>query len=184
MSLDRAPRLESNRLVLRAHETRDYEAFAQMWTDPLVLQYTIVEPRSAQDAWMTMHRLLGSWPLLGYGYWGLELKSTQTYVGDAGFMDAMRPSTPDKRGIPEIGYALASPYHGQGLMSEALDAIHRWWDEELPGTETFALIDDDNPGSVCVAKKCGYAFERRADTDDRQSGLYTRKPLSFAQTAD
>ncbi|MEL6753129.1 MAG: GNAT family N-acetyltransferase [Pseudomonadota bacterium] len=177
MSLDRAPRLETERLILRPHEARDFEAFAAMWRDPLVLEHTILEPRSEQDAWMTMHRLLGSWPLLGFGFWAVALRETDAFIGDCGFMDAMRPQTPDKRGVPEVGYALSTAWHGKGLMGEALGAVHAWLDVEMPGTETFALIDDANRASIRVAQKFGYAFERRHDDGDRKGALYTRKPL-------
>jgi len=155
-----------------------------MWRDPVVLEHTIVEPRSPQDAWMTMHRLLGSWPLLGYGFWAIAWRESDEYIGDCGFMDAMRPQTPDKRGVPELGYAIASAWHGQGLISEALGAVHAWLDWERPDTETFALIDDANPASIRAAQKHGYSLERRHDTDGQKGALYTRKPLPPARTPD
>ncbi|MEL6567892.1 MAG: GNAT family N-acetyltransferase [Pseudomonadota bacterium] len=179
-----APRLETERLILRAHKAGDFEAFSAMWRDPVVLEYTIREARSPQDAWMTMHRLLGSWPLLGYGFWAIALKTSNTLIGDAGFMDAMRPETPDKRTTPELGYALATAHHGKGYMTEALEAVHDWLDRAKPGTEAFALIDDANPASIAVAQKFGYRFERRHDFNDRLGALYTRKPLQERRPAD
>lgn len=179
-----APRIETERLVLRPHQRSDFEIFREMWTDPVVLRHTIVEPRTAQDAWMTMQRTLGSWVLLGLGLWALELKETGEYVGDAGFMDGLRPNTPDKRGQPEMAYALATAHHGKGLMSEALAATHAWLDAEMPGSPSFALIDDDNIASIRVAEKFGYGVERRADGDGRKTCLYVRNPLPQGRAAD
>lgn len=146
-----------------------------MWRDPVVLRYTIREPRSAQDAWMTMHRLLGSWPLLGYGFWAVELNASGAYIGDMGFMEAMRPFTPDHRGVPEFGYAFTPDVHGKGIASEAARAVHDWLDETLPGMASFALIDDDNPASIRVAQKVGYEFVRHLSHDDMRPGLYERR---------
>jgi len=147
-----------------------------LWVDPVVLRHTIIEPRSEQEAWMALQRTLGGWPLLGFGMWALELKASAAFVGEAGFMEARRPITPDKRGVPELGYVLATPYHGRGLMTEALGAVHGWLARTLPRVHSFALIDDDNPASIRVAGKFGYILERRADTGDRRSGLYARSP--------
>lgn len=174
MSLGRAPVIATERLILRPHEKRDFEAFSAMWRDPVVLRYTIREARSPQDAWMTMHRLLGSWPLLGYGFWAVELAETGAYIGDIGFMDAMRPSTPDHRGIPEFGYAFAAASHGKGIASEAAQAVHEWLDMAMPGSLSFALIDDDNPASIRVAQKVGYSFVRHLASDETRPGLYER----------
>lgn len=179
-----APRLETARLILRPHEQRDFDAFSAMWRDPVVIAHTIKEPRSTQDAWMTLHRLLGSWPLLGYGFWAVAWRETDEYLGDCGFMDAMRPETPDKRGLPELGYALRSAWHGRGLITEALGAVHGWLDDAMPGTGSFALIDDANPASLRVARKFGYRFERRHDQDGRKGGLYARNRLPETGAAD
>ncbi|MEM9740077.1 MAG: GNAT family N-acetyltransferase [Pseudomonadota bacterium] len=177
MGVVQAPVLKTERLILRPHSVRDRQAFCTMWRDPVILKYTIIDARSPQDAWMTLHRQLGSWPLLGYGSWAIAWRETDQFIGDAGFMNAMRPSTPEKREVPEVGYALSRDWHGKGIMSEALDAVHAWFDAEMPATETFALIDDDNPASIHLVHKHGYRFERRHDSDDRRGALYTRKPL-------
>ena len=70
------------------------------------------------------------------------------------------------------------------LIREALGAVHAWLDQEMPGTETFTLIDDANPASIRVAQKHGYSFERRHDTGERLGALFTRKPLPPARTPD
>lgn len=184
MSFDRAPRLETQRLILRPHELSDFHLYLEMWADPDVLRHTIREPRSDQDAWLSLQRVMGSWPLFGFGFWAMELKPSGAFIGDVGFMEARRPFTPDKRGVPELGYALHPAHHGQGLMSETLVAIHAWFDLEFPGQETFALIDDANTASIRVADKFGYKLERRADSEDRKSGLFTRTPLSSPPERD
>ena len=184
MNQDRAPKLETERLLLRPHQVSDFPAYLDMWTDPDVLRFTIREPRSEQDAWMTLKRVMGNWPLLDYGLWALERKDTGEFIGDAGFMDARRPYTEDKRGVPEIAYALAPAHSRQGFMTEALAAIHHWLDEHMPGQQTFALIYDENTASIRVAEKLGYIEERRVDNDDLKSALYTRNPLSSRPPTD
>lgn len=176
-----APRIETARLILRSHQRSDYDAFAAMWRDPDVVRYTIGEPRNARDSWMTMQRLLGSWPLFGLGFWAVELRETGAFIGEAGFMYAMRSYTPsDLSEAPELGYSFARGRYGKGLASEAIAACVAWLDEALPGSESFAFIDPANPASIRVAQKAGYQFARDITVDDEGAlaGLYTRKPLS------
>lgn len=168
------PVLETERLILRAHKREDFETYAAMWRDPDVLRYTIREPRSPQDAWMTLQRMLGSWVLLGYGFWAVESRESGTFIGEAGFMQAMRPYIPEMHGIAELGYGFMPAAHGKGIASEALTAAHAWLDGTYPGTQSFALIDDENPASIRVAGKQGYRLDRYVDTGSGQAGLYMR----------
>lgn len=182
-----APRIETERLVLRSHQRGDYDAFAAMWRDPDVLRYTIGEPRSARDSWMTMQRLLGSWPLFALGFWAIELRETGGFIGEAGFMYAMRSYTPAELSqAPELGYSLAQGNYGKGLASEAISACVAWLDTELPGEESFAFIDAANPASIRVAQKAGYTFACDIAVDDEGglAGLYRRKPLSPRRDGD
>ncbi len=153
------PRIETDRLILRGHETRDFELCAKMWADPVTTRYTIGEPSNAHRTWMRMLSYRGLWELTGFGYFAVEEKASGLYVGDVGFADykrALDPPVPAIQGLPEIGWALAAHAHGRGYATEALRAVVTWGDRELSSPRTACLISGENTASLRVAEKLGY----------------------------
>jgi RimJ/RimL family protein N-acetyltransferase len=61
------------------------------------------------------------------------------------------------RGVPELGWALASRFHGKGYATEAVRAVVAWGDVRFGPTRTVCLIGAENLASIRVAQKCGYA---------------------------
>ena len=49
-----APRLETERLILRAHRAEDFADCAAMWRDPQVVKYTIGSESTAQRTWQRL----------------------------------------------------------------------------------------------------------------------------------
>ena len=61
----------------------------------------------------------------------------------------------------ELGYWLAEPLWGRGIMSEAVQAIvHRGF-ATMPIERVEAYVFANNPASVRVLEKCGFQFEGR-----------------------
>lgn len=59
-----------------------------------------------------------------------------------------------------IGYVLAEPDWGQGLMSEALAGVMAYLEAERPDIErVWAYCDQENPGSYRVMEKAGMQRE-------------------------
>lgn len=58
----------------------------------------------------------------------------------------------------EIGYVLAKPYWGQGLMPEAVQRVLRYLFEDLAADAVFVSHYDFNAQSRRVIEKCGFAF--------------------------
>lgn len=126
-----------------------------MWADESVVRHIGGTTRDAQDAWFAQLRGRGMWPLLGYGYWVVRERRTETFVGEVGFADFKRGIEPDISGRPEAGWVLAQTAWGKGYASEAVQAAHDWLDEVIPGRST-CIIDPDNAASIKVAEKVGY----------------------------
>ena len=101
-------------------------------------------------------RTFGMWPMLGFGYWFIDLKETGELIGEVGFADFKRGMTPDISGIPEAGWVLDSPHWGKGLMTEAVRAAHHWLDTETDFVQSCCIIAPDHTPSINVAEKCGY----------------------------
>ncbi len=150
------PRLETARLILRAHHASDLPACAAMWADPEVVRYISGRPSTREQTWARLLRYRGFWALLGYGYWAVVEKTTGAYVGEVGFFDVLREIVPSIEGVPEVGWILATAFHGTGFATEAMKAAITWADEHLCATRTVALIAPENTASTRLAERLGY----------------------------
>jgi len=75
-----APRLQTERLILRPHRPEDFTECAALWTDPAVVRYTIGSAAPAQRTWQRLLAYCGHWQLLGFGYWAVESISDGRYI--------------------------------------------------------------------------------------------------------
>jgi RimJ/RimL family protein N-acetyltransferase len=169
-----APTLETSRLILRAHTADDFAAGAAMWADPAVVRHIGGTPSTAQASWMRLLRYGGMWPLLGYGYWAVEEKASGQFIGELGFADFKREMEPSIAGIPELGWALASPFHGKGFATEGLRAALQWGDAHLNAPLTVCIINPENVASVRVAQKIGYVEKSRSSLGGQETILFER----------
>jgi RimJ/RimL family protein N-acetyltransferase len=160
--LDAAPTLETDRLRLRSYRREDFPALVEMWGDPLVMRHVLGRASTEEETWARLLRYAGLWPLLGYGYWAVEERSTGRFVGDVGFADFRRETMPSLGEAPEAGWVLAAWAHGKGFATEATRAAHAWSDEHLRRAgHTVCMIAPGNTASISVAMKCGYAHDGR-----------------------
>ena len=150
-----APTIETERLILRAYRLEDFPQAAAAWADPEVVRY-IGRPSTEEESWARFLRNIALWPMLGYGYWAATEKSTGRYVGDVGFADFKRDIEPSLKGVPEIGWVLASWSHGMGYATEAARAAIEWLEGALGPQRTACIIDEGNRASIRVAEKVGY----------------------------
>jgi RimJ/RimL family protein N-acetyltransferase len=150
------PVLETERLRLRAHRLDDFDACAAMWADPEVVKYTVGKPLTREDVWARMLRYAGHWALLGFGYWAMEEKATEEFVGELGFADLKRDMEPSIEGMAEIGWILALRAHGKGYATEATRAVIAWGEKRFRQEKMVCIIDPANLASVRVAEKCGF----------------------------
>ncbi len=169
-----APRLETDRLLLRPHRTEDFPDCAAMWRDPQVVQYTIGTESPPQRTWQRLLAYCGHWALLGFGYWAVENRATGRYIGELGFADFHRDLPQAVQGLPEIGWALTVEAQGRGYATEALHKVLEWGDANFDAAATFCIIHRENHPSVHLARKFGYVTAIRAATDSDPSMLLAR----------
>jgi RimJ/RimL family protein N-acetyltransferase len=170
-----APTIETDRLLLRAHGEEDFAPCSAMWADPIINRYTSGKPLTPEEVWAKMLRYRGLWPMLGYGYWALEEKSSGEFVGELGFADFKRDLQPALSDMPESGWSLVSRVHGRGYASEALKAAVAWGDVQFGTRRTCCVIDPANLASVKVAEKFGYREWRRTTYKTHDVMVYTRE---------
>jgi RimJ/RimL family protein N-acetyltransferase len=151
-----APTIETDRTILRAHRLDDFDAYAEMWADPVITRFIGGRARTREETWIRLLRYTGMWPLIGYGFWAIEEKATGRLIGEAGFHDLKRDLVPSIDGTPEAGWALIPSTHGKGVATEVVGGIHEWAKGRSGFDRTVCIIDPENGASLAVARKLGY----------------------------
>jgi len=170
-----APRIETERLILREFRAGDIDAHAATLGDEEVMRHVGGKPMNREDSWRRLLGGVGMWSLIGIGPWAIEQKSDGRMVGHCGFFEFERDMTPAIRGEPEMGWIFDRSVHGQGIAFEACNAALGWADATL-GTATYpAIIDLDNAPSIKLAERLG--FVRQEDATYRGSTIaFFRRP--------
>lgn len=161
------PVLETSRLILKAHTEADFEDLCALWGDERITRFIGGKPSTREECWARLLRYLGTWQIRPWGFWAVREKETGAYVGDVGFIAAIR-GLPDPFGdYPEVGWSLTHGMHGKGYATEAVRAALAWSDANLPDLKTVAIIDPENAPSLGVAARCGFTeFGRGTYHDD------------------
>jgi RimJ/RimL family protein N-acetyltransferase len=81
------PTLDTPRLRLRAFRLEDFDAYAALWAEPAVIRFIGGAPLSREAAWTRFLRQIGLWHHLGFGSFALEDRTTEMFIGEAGFHD-------------------------------------------------------------------------------------------------
>ena len=158
-----APRIETERLVLRQFTPHDLDSLVAMWASPEVVRYIGGVPLTREDTWRRQLAACGQWMFNGFGYWIVEMDGR--IVGQAGLADFKREMEPGIEGEPELGYVFDASVHGQGVAYEACSAILAWADATLGAPSYPAIIDARNEPSIRLAEKLG--FTKQADATYR-----------------
>jgi RimJ/RimL family protein N-acetyltransferase len=171
MSETRTPIIETDRLRLRGHRYGDLNDCVAMWSDPTVTRFIGGKPSTEQQTWSRLLTYVGHWEMLRFGYWVMESRNGGEFIGEIGFADFKRANSPEIKGDPELGFALAARYHGQGYASEAASAVVSWADTHLKSPKTVCMIAPENMISQKIVEKLGYRMFDR--------GSYNNAPVIF-----
>ena len=161
--------LETERLILRRLESGDLDELCALYRDPVVRRYF---PEGTLTYDETKEEL--KWFLNGHpdhpelGLWAAIHKETGEFIGRCGLL----PWVIDGRFEVEVAYLIAKTHWGQGLGTEAAQAILDYGFEELGLRRLICLIDHDNTASIRVAEKIGMAFEKEGQDEKGPFLLY------------
>ncbi len=144
---------ETERLILRQFKEGDWRDLHAYYSNKEATQFTVGREFSEGDTWRVMSAMLGHWQLRGYGPYALEDKKTAKVLGTAGFW------YPGDWPEPEIKWALAPEYWGQGYASEAARAVQKIAHEYIPEIPLISFIHPDNKASIQLALAVGATLE-------------------------
>ena len=170
-----APRIETERLILREFRAGDLDAHAVTLGDEEIMRHIGGKPLNREDSWRRLLMGIGMWSLVGMGPWAVERKSDGRMVGHCGFFQFHREMTPLILGEPEMGWIFDRSVHGQGIAFEACEAALDWAEREIGADSYPAIIDLDNAASMKLADRLG--FVRQDDAQYRGSTIaFYRRP--------
>jgi len=157
-----APRIETERLVLRPWRKDDFRPYFEILQQPEVHRHFGPEPMGLEECWRRLSAAVGMWNLLGFGGWAVARKSDGRLVGMLSLFNAWRALEPQFGEEPEMGWIFASEVHGHGMAGEACRAVLEWAEANLRPTPIWAIIAPENEPSLRLAVKLG--FERVGET--------------------
>ena len=150
MSSFEIPRLETERLVLRAFRSEDLDAYAALCADAEVMRFIgDGQPVDRNGAWRQMAGFNGHWTLRGCGMWAVERRSDGMLLGRVGLHHP--PYWP----ALEAGWVLARSAWGQGYAREGAQAAVAFAREVVRPKRLISLIQPGNARSVRVAEALG-----------------------------
>jgi len=165
--------IETRRLRLRSMVPEDTEDLLAIFTDPRVMKSFGVPPFTREQMTGWVKRNLAHQDEHGYGLFSVILKSENRLIGDCG----LEHMSLDGHDVVELGYDLASQYWGQGLATEAAEAVRDYAFTALDLRELVSLIQIHNLASQRVSEKLGMRLQRKFSRSGREYVLYsiTRK---------
>jgi RimJ/RimL family protein N-acetyltransferase len=156
------PRLTTSRLQLRELRVEDFDAYAADVADPVAMTHTLgaVDRRTA---WRLFASLSGLWALTGAGWWAVENRDTDTFVGIVGgfFRETALPVGPDTD--LELGWSILRPFWRQGFAKETARAALAWGFQQHGVARAVAHIAPANLASIAVAEAVGMTCEGDVD---------------------
>ncbi len=157
------PRLETERLILRAPQAEEFEAYrALVASDRAVHMFQLDRPA----AWKEFAAEMGHWPLFGYGPWHVERREDGALVG------AISLLSHDHYPETELGWHLYDGHEGQGYAFEAATAARAWAFGERGLPSLVSYIDPANTRSIALAERLGATLDREARGEDATDLVY------------
>ena len=148
--------IQTARLLVRRFQDGDLTAFVEYRNDPEVARYqswdTIPEARAAgmiQEQLLLEPGVPGQW-----FQFAIELKETRQLVGDCGLVVLVQ----DARQA-QLGITLARPHQGQGLATEAVNAVLDYAFINLDLHRVIATVDVENARSAALMERVGLRRE-------------------------
>jgi RimJ/RimL family protein N-acetyltransferase len=151
-----APRIVTERLILRALRSDDAEPMFAYRSLPDVHRYQCWEPGSVEEV-RSFIAGLESLPFATPGTWyqlGVRLRETEELVGDVGIRF---PADEDRQ--VEIGFTIAPDRQGRGLGTEVVTALLDHAFGPLGMHRVFASVDPRNEPSLALLAKIGMRRE-------------------------
>jgi [ribosomal protein S5]-alanine N-acetyltransferase len=145
-------KIETERLILRPFNLHDLDAFALICADPDVMRFIgngkAIEKEATKELLVW---IVSQYEELGFGLLAVTLKENNQLLGFCGFIKQVI----DNETHIELGYRLDSAFWGEGIATEAAQAMKNYAFNQLNIPHLVSIIHVDNMASKQVARKVG-----------------------------
>ena len=145
--------LQTARLSLRKPQPEDASRiFEKYGQDVEVTRYLMWRPHTGlQDAEAAVRRFLDGWERGTHFTWLIFERETGELAGSIA-------ARKDEQEV-NLGFLLARPFWGRGLMAEAIEAVVQWAFDDPSVLRIWAACDVENRASARVLAKTGFVCE-------------------------
>ena len=159
--------IETERLVLRRFSIDDAEAMYRNWaSDPKVTEFlTWPAHTSVEVSRAVLKDWVSSYSQNNYYQWAIVLK--EHGCDPIGSIGAVQLD--DSVSKVHIGYCIGEAWWHQGIMTEALKAVMKFFFDLVGANRIESRHDPRNPHSGMVMKKCGMKYEGTMRSSDRNN---------------
>jgi RimJ/RimL family protein N-acetyltransferase len=168
--------LTTERLRLRPWEESDFEAYAALNADPIVMEH-FPSPMTREQSDASARRLMAGMEAQGWGLWALEAIGGESFIGFTGlavptFESWFTPCT-------EVGWRLARRAWGRGYATEAARAALAFGFRELGLPQIVSFTALSNQRSIAVMERLGMRRDREFDHPAIAEGNRVRRHVLY-----
>lgn len=147
------PIIETERLRLLPPSPDCFDTYERFYTDADASEM-YGGPIGREQVWARLKADLGSWHLLGFGVWVIQLKSDDSYVGSCGFWQGKDWPT-------ELTWWVIPEARGQGIATEASKVVLLHAYNEFKWNKVETYMNDENSAARSLVEKLGGLKTRR-----------------------
>ena len=162
------PELNTKRLLLRQMTQEDDRNLLEVLSDEDTCKY--LTHNAVNDIVIIQRMISGMKRFFDEKQrirWGIADRQDNSIIGHCGYFDIDNANS-----CAEISYCLKSGLWGQGIMTEALDAMLRFGFEDYGLNRIVAKVMKDNIASVKVLQKLGFVQEGLLRESMYKNGQY------------
>lgn len=149
------PMIETDRLILREMKKSDARDMYEYSSNPMTSEFLLWDVHKDLDFTQDfINYVISKYKVGEYNDWALEHKEDKKMIGTCGFTRIDE----DNR-VAEIGYVLNPDYWGEGLATEAVEAVLNFAFDTMNMHRVEAKFMFGNDASLAVMKKVGMKFE-------------------------
>ena len=149
------PELDTERTRLRRVGWEDAADLFAYGSDPEVSRFVGWDThQSVADAEAYIAATIEKYEGQQLADWAIEHRGDRKFIGTVGFL-----FWETHEAAAEIGYVMAKPYWGQGIMTEVVQEVMRFGWDVMGLNRIQAHTEAENVGSRRVLEKCGLQYE-------------------------
>ena len=155
------PVMETDHLLLRQWRDEDFDAYARICADPVVMRYmgNGGAPSTRGQAAERFAAIRHHWRKHRFGLWAVEEKASGEFIGRIGLQH--HEDWPGTHKV-EVGWLLDRSCWGRGLATEGARASLTYGFERRKLDRVISIALPENVASRRVMEKCGFVLQGEA----------------------